>query len=355
MGIEMLDNASGQLPNVVDEIFDLRSTVLNEGLPLQQRIEAFDDIVASEVGDTLFVRARNIERETQFRQLFLKFEGSNPSGTQKDRIAFAQVKDAFRRGYQEICFATCGNYGVAVAFAASIAGLGCRIYIPLGYHTPREPEMKKWGAEIFRAGRDYEEAVSLSSLEADKRESYDANPGGINTDIQLNAYGEIATEIYDELRDAPAAVALPVSNGTTLAGVYKGFLTLYRRGKTSRIPRIIAGSATRKNPIISSFKRGKTDCVDLDPDQIKESPVNEPLINWHSIDGDMALQAIYGTGGWADDAADKKMTHYAQFIKKNEGLSVIPASTAGLIALLQLNQKAPLPGDRYVAILTGRG
>ena len=53
-------------------------------------MEAFEDIIDSEVGDTSMVRARNIEREVGARQIFLKFEGGNPTGTQKDRIEFAQ-------------------------------------------------------------------------------------------------------------------------------------------------------------------------------------------------------------------------------------------------------------------------
>ncbi len=354
LDLHLIDNATGKLPEVIGEIDDLVKIAANGDLPMQDRIEAYEDIIASEVGDTAMLRARNIERQFNFRQLFLKFEGSNPSGSHKDRIAFAQVNDALRRGYEKIVFATCGNYGVALAFAASLAGIACKIYIPTAYHPQRIPEMKTWDAEIVRAGNDYEEAVYLSSREAFDGDYYDANPGGQNTDLQLKAYGEIAYEIYDELRDAPAAVAVPVSNGTTLTGIYRGFVTLYRRGKTSRIPKIIAGSTSNKNPIIVSFKKNLDSCEDLNPAKIKESPINEPLINWHSIDGTMALTSIRNTGGWASDAPDKKMAEYAGYIKKHEGLSVIPASTAGLIALLEWNAKEALPGDRYVAVLTGR-
>jgi len=350
----LYDNARGQLTTVLEEIQILRDTVLNVQLPMAARIEAYEDIIASEVGDTLMSRARNLEREYGFRQLYLKFEGSNPSGTQKDRIAFAQVQDAFRQGYDKIVFATCGNYGVALSFAASLAGIRCRIYIPLNYHTQRDVEMEKWGAEIVRQGRDYEEAVFLSSLEAREKELYDANPGAVNTDIQLKAYGEIAFEIYDELRDAPAAVAVPVSNGTTLAGIYKGFQTLYRRGKISRIPKMIAGSSTGKNPIVHSFRKGFEEYQDLDPGKIHESQINEPLINWHSIDGDLAYKAIQASQGWACNVSDKSMSGFSKFIKNNEGLSVLPASTAGLSALIDLHKQSPLPGDRYVVVLTGR-
>ncbi len=73
------------------------------------------------------------------------------------------------------------------------------------------------------------------------------------------------------LRDAPAVIAMPVSNGTTLAGVYKGFVSLYRRGKTSKIPKIVAGSAFGKNPIIQAYLKNLPTCEDLVPDKIHET------------------------------------------------------------------------------------
>jgi threonine synthase len=90
------------------------------------------------------------------------------------------------------------------------------------------------------------------------------------------------------------------------------------------------------------------------PDSIKESKINEPLINWHSIDGDYALEAIKKTGGWADDATDKEMLLYAKIIREKEGISVIPASTAGLIALLNHHKMEAIPNDKFVVIITGR-
>lgn len=350
----LLDGATSQALILTPELETQKKVAADVSLPLEERIEAFADIMESEVGDTTMSRARNIEREVGFRQIFLKFEGGNPTGTQKDRISFAQAMDAIRRGFEAVTTATCGNYGVAVALAASLAGLKCVIYIPETYHTKRVQEMADYGAEILRVPGDYEHAVVVSRERAEKDEIYDANPGGTNAVQQLKAYGEIAYEIYDELRDAPAIVAVPVSNGTTLAGIYKGFISLHRRGKTSRIPRIVAGSSFRKNPIIQAYLKKLPQCDDLKPEQIRETAVNEPLINWHSMDGDYALEAIRNSNGWAGYASDKSMMLYSKLIREREGLSVLPASTAGLIALLEQHQKETLPNDRYIVILTGR-
>ncbi len=317
--LSLLDGATSQAPAIASELQAQKKIAADSRQPLEDRLEAYEDIFDSEVGDTGLSRARNIEREVGLRQVFLKFEGGNPSGTQKDRIAFAQAMDAMRRGFEAITMATCGNYGAAVALAASMAGLRCLIHIPAGYHTKRIQEMTGFGAEIIRVEGDYERAVEASRERAEQEEIYDANPGGRNTALQLKAYGEIANEIYDELRDAPALVAVPVCNGTTLAGIYRGFLSLHRRGKTSRMPRIVAGSSHGKNPIIKAFVKNSPQCEDLAPARLRETPINEPLINWHSIDGDHALQAMRETGGWASYASDRAMLAYAACCGKKRG------------------------------------
>mgnify|MGYP002356662715 CR=1 FL=1 len=95
-------------------------------------------------------------------------------------------------------------------------------------------------------------------------------------------------------------------------------------------------------------------CEDLDPKKMHESTVNEPLINWHSIDGDHALESVRKSEGWATDASDKNMLFFAKLLREKEGLNVLPASTAGLYALIKEHLRSPFKNDRYVVILTGR-
>lgn len=340
--------------NVFTELKAQYATLSDKSRSHAEKIEAFENITDMEVGDTPLIRARNVERENGVSQIFLKFEGGNPTGTQKDRIAFAQCMDALRRGYEGITLATCGNYGAACALAARIAGLRCVIYLPENYHSKRMQEMTQLGAEIVRSPGDYEQAVVQSQQFAVQADFYDANPGGNNTSLQLKAYGEIAYEIYDELRDAPRIVAVPVSNGTVLAGIYKGFVSLYRRGKTSRIPMMVAGSAHGKNPIVEAFVHNKISCEDLLPQRIRETEVNEPLISWHAFDGDLSLAALRQTHGWARNVTDKRMLAVAKMLKDKEGLHTLPASTAGLAALLEAPKPEMVQNDRFVAVLTAR-
>ena len=352
--ILLLDGAIPEKSDVSKESQVLSKQVKDKNLSLVDRIESFEDIINLEVGDTAFTRARNLEREEGIRQLYLKFEGNNPTGTQKDRIAFYQCHDALRRGFDTITLATCGNYGASISLASQLVGMACIIYIPDNYHTERIKEMEASGAIVFRHRGTYEESVRYSIKQARKNDWYDANPGGANTSLQIQSYAEIANEIYDVLRDAPKMVAVPVSNGTLLAGIYRGFVSLHKRGKTSRIPKMIAASASHKNAIVYSFNKKLDNCTDLIPDKIKETRVNEPLINWHSFDGDEALYAIRQSDGSAYDISDQKMIRLARTLKDKEGLHVLPASTAGLVAMLELNRREELEPDRYVAVLTGK-
>jgi threonine synthase len=352
--MNLRDSVKSSNNNVSEESKNLGIIVRDQSKSLIDRLECFEDIINIEVGDSRLTRVKTVEREFNIRQLFAKFEGDNPTGTQKDRIAFAQVYDALRREFDTISLATCGNYGVAVALAAQLAGLRCMIYIPETYHTERIVEMENLGAIINRVPGSYEEVVKRSSILAANQEWYDANPGGSNTPLQIRAYSQIAFEIYDVLRDAPKYCAVPVSNGTLLAGIYRGFVSLYKRGRTSRIPKMVAASSTRKNPIVESFLKGYESCQDLDPAKIRETKHNEPLINWHSFDGNEALYALQETQGNAFNISDKNMIEMSNFLHKKEGQRVLAASTAGLIGLLSLHKECAFEPDRLVAILTAK-
>ena len=117
---------------------------------------------------------------------------------------------------------------------------------------------------------------------------------------------------------------------------------------------MVAGSSSGKNPIVRSFLKGLAECRDLDPAKVRETRVNEPLINWHSFDGGIALDAIHQSGGWAANVSDKQMLSHARLLLGKEGLNALPASCAALAVLLERQAREPLAPDRYVAVLTGR-
>jgi threonine synthase len=307
------------------------------------------------VGNTIFTQMRNAGRELKVGKLFAKFEGGNPTGTQKDRVAYQQVFDAFQRGFETIAIGTCGNYGTAIANAGFQNGLKSKVYIPKDYHTRRTEELTQHDAEIVWVEGKYEDAVAKASADAKANGWYDANPGEHSAPLGLKAYAEIAREVYRSMRRVPETVSVPVGNGTTLAGVFAGFKELKAQGRTAELPRMIAGSSHRGNPIIASFKAGKDKVEDLKPEELHETAINEPLVNYHSFDGQLALDALRESGGFAEYASDRNMVNYARMVREQEGINVLPASTSALRALVKTVEAHPeLAEGDHVVILTGR-
>lgn len=310
------------------------------------------------VGNTTFTEARNIARMIPCERLFLKFEGNNPTGTQKDRVALALADTASRFRYEGITTATCGNFGAALAYAGDYFQIPeTHIYIPEGYHVPkgRLKIMEEKKAVVHYIEGTYEDAVLYSSEMARQNHWYDANPGmNGTTEITLEAYAQIAMEIYRSLKKAPDYVLCPVGNGSTLAGIHRGFKQLYELQKISNVPRIVAVSTRRGNPIIKSFKKKSPVPIDLTPDEIVETKVNEPLTNWHSFDGEHALEALYESNGFGEYASDTSMIKFSQVLKREAGLMVHPASASTLAVLSKMTRNDITLKGTYVAILTGR-
>lgn len=306
------------------------------------------------IGGTPLLRSRSLESLVGCRHLYLKLKGSNPTGSQKDRAAVACLGEARERGYDSLAIATCGNLA-SFAYFAPLHGIRAHVYIPSSYCGERIREIAGYGAHIHLVEGTYEDAVGLASREARDSGWYDANPGvEQNTNASLRGYASIAFEIYRDLGYAPDIVAVPVGNGTTLSGIYHGFRTLQDDGVSDGIPRMIAASTAHDNPIVRSFLSGRRVIEDLSPSEIKETVLNEPLVSWHSFDGQLALDALWESGGWAVPLPDQEMAYYSELLASVEGLSVLPASASALAALRRVSEEERFEEVSCVAVLTAR-
>lgn len=309
------------------------------------------------VGSTTFIESKNLAKQVGCERLYLKFEGGNPTGTQKDRIALAIMDSAKQENATAVTTATCGNFGAALAWAARVFDIPAHIFIPEGYHVPKDrmKRIKETGAELHFAPGQYEDLVELSSQTAKEEGWFDANPGMDSTkDISIQAYGEIATEIYRDIRRPPHYIFCPVGNGTTLAGIHYGFKQLFNAGKINFLPKIVATSTKRGNPIVKSFKMNSKIVQDLGRHEIKETKFNEPLTNWHAYDGQEALDAIYESRGFADYASEAKMVEYSKLLRQEEGLYVLPAAASTLAVMHDLADDKVIMKGTFAAVLTGR-
>ncbi len=157
-------------------------------------------------------------------------------------------------------------------------------------------------------------------------------------------------EISHKLGQMPTTVAAPIGNGTVIAGIHQGFLSL---GENA-FPRMIAGSIARQNPVLVSFESGHSRCEDLSPESLDETHTNMPLINWHALDGEEALQSLYHSRGLAQGLSDQEMVDLSDLLYRQEGISALPAATAGLGALICAHLQGNIAQGPHVAVLTAR-
>jgi threonine synthase len=305
-------------------------------------------------GKTPFFRAKNLEKSLRLKKIFIKFEGAGVTGTQKDRISRQHVIRAKDQGYDTISLATCGNYGASISYYANIYGMKSVIAVPEQYSGERNSEMISNGSQILSIESKYEDLVGLMRERSVAESWYDSSPGSVNSDVDFRGYSEIAYEIVSQLGHSPSYVAVPVGNGTTLAGIYNGFKIMKARGSIKKIPVFIGSSTPNGNPVVESWKLGTRKVINLDPSKILETPESEPLVAYRSFDGQRALDSIYESRGMLDYVSDSDMLRYANLLEKTEMLSVLPASASALAVVDSLIPRNTNSDRDIVVVITGR-
>ena len=305
-------------------------------------------------GMTPLFRAVNTECALKLKNVFFKYEGAGPTGTQKDRISRLHINLAKSLGYDTVSVATCGNYGASVSYFAYLNRMKSVVAIPSFYAGSRNSEIYENGSDIIVKNMKYEDLVEYIKAKSASENWYNCSPSSENSWIDILGYRQIAYEIVQQIGHAPGYVAVPVGNGTTLAGIYSGFRKLFLSGEIDHVPRFIGSSTNLGNPIVYSWKHGYRQIQTLDAARIIETETNEPLVSFKAFDGQKALNAIYQSKGAAIAVEDSEMIRYSRIIEHTQGINVLPASASALAAAHRYLRSRTY-GREVVVVLTGRG
>jgi threonine synthase len=296
-------------------------------------------------GNTELVRAARLSRRLGFSDLRFKLEGQNPTRTHKDRLAASLVPLAVRVGKPGVTVGSCGNLGVAIAHACSLANLDCHVFVPARYVNSRTAEIAAYGFGVTLIPGTYEDAVRESTSHSVNTGYFDASPLGQSGREMVSACETIALEILAALGRPPASVWVPVGNGTLLAGIHSGF------HHSGCVPRIGAVGSRGNTAAIASIIKGVQ--TELKPSELRESPVNEPLVNWRSFHTRQACEAVVASSGWACEASDGQLVEASELLKSAEGISAPPYACAGLAGLLATGAARTGVTGTHVIVLTG--
>lgn len=292
-------------------------------------------------GNTPLIHAENLSAMLDI-ELYLKYEGMNPTGSFKDRGMVMAVAKALEEDSKAIVCASTGNTSASAAAYAAKANLKCYVLIPEGkIATGKLVQALAYGAEIIMVEGNFDQALAIVKEIVQKEAITLVN--SINP-YRLEGQKTAAFEIVDVLGGAPDIVALPVGNAGNISAYWKGFTEYRRAGKCGTLPRMYGFQAAGAAPLV------KGEPVE-DPETIATAiRIGNPA-SWEK-----AMRAIRESKGIVAAVTDEEILESYQLLARKEGVFAEPASCAALAGILKMKREGRLEkGVTVVLILTGNG
>ena len=274
-------------------------------------------------------------------ELFVKFEGLNPTGSFKDRGMTAAISEAVGRGAQTVICASTGNTAASAAAYAARSGLRAIVLIPEGkVAMGKLAGAVAYGAEVIQVQGSFDDALSLVVEITQKTQIALVN--SINP-YRIEGQKSAAFEICDDLSHAPDWLCLPVGNAGNITSYWAGFKQ-YNQLKASGLPQILGVQAAGAAPLVLGHPVDKPETV------ATAIRIGRPAR------GEEALEAAQESNGMIIAVSDAEILS-TQRILASEGIWVEPASAAGLAGLMARTAAGEFDprGKKIVVVCTGHG
>jgi threonine synthase len=300
-------------------------------------------IISLGEGNTPLIKLKNIPAMLgKDVEIYVKYEGLNPTGSFKDRGMTMAVTKAVEEGSKAIICASTGNTSAAAAAYAARAGITAFVLIPEGkIAMGKLAQAMMYGAITLQIRGNFDEGMELVKQVAEHAPVTIVN--SINP-YRLQGQKTAAFEIVDELGFAPDFHCLPVGNAGNITAHWMGYTEYKERGTCNNLPKMVGYQAAGSAP----FMRG--------------GPVANPetvatairIGNPQSWDKAWALQKL--SGGWFDELTDQEILDAQRLLSMREGVFCEPASAASLAGAMRDIKSGKIPeGSKIVCTLTGNG
>lgn len=274
-------------------------------------------------------------------ELFVKFEGMNPTGSFKDRGMTVAISEAYGRGAKAVICASTGNTAASAASYASRAGMRCIVIIPAGkVATGKLAGAVAYGAEVIQIDGSFDDALNLVVAISERHPIALVN--SLNP-YRLEGQKTAAFEICEVLGKAPDWLALPVGNAGNISAYWMGFKQLHERQNTT-LPQVLGVQAEGSAPLVLGH-----------PVEHPETVATAIRIG-KPARAEQALEAAEQSGGRIIAVSDDEILKMQKLLAAN-GVWVEPASAAGVAGLAhELERgKIDLKGKVVAAVCTGHG
>jgi threonine synthase len=296
-------------------------------------------------GGTPLIHAAHLS-ELVGAEVFVKYEGVNPTGSFKDRGMTTAISVAARHGAKAVICASTGNTSASAAAYATKAGMTCGVLVPDGkIAMGKLSQAVAHGATLLQVDGNFDDCLTLARKLA---EAYPVELVNSVNPARIEGQKTASFEIVDVLGDAPDIHCLPVGNAGNIMAYWRGYREYHRDaeqpGPATLLPRMWGFQAEGAAPIVKGHP------VDHPETIATAIRIGNPA-SWRQ-----AVEARDESGGRIDAVSDAQILAAHRLLSSREGIFVEPASAASVAGLLAAHAAGLVPaGARIVCTVTGHG
>lgn len=301
------------------------------------------------IGWTPLYQPSGLARALGFDRLYVKDDGQNPTASLKDRASVIAAIRAVEDGMAAIACSSTGNAASSLAGSAAAMGLAAYIFVPERAPQGKVAQLLIFGANVISVQGSYSDAFRLSAEAI-------ARWGWYNRNAAINPYlvegkKTVAMEIAEQLNwDVPDWVAVSVGDGCTIAGIWRGFLDLYRVGWIDSLPKLLGVQSSGCSPLVDSLLENRP----WRP--AEENTIADSIAVGMPRNPEKALRAVRESGGTMVAVSDEEILDAMRLLGRTSGIFGEPAGVAGLAGLRYMAGNGVIRGnEKIVVIVTGNG
>jgi threonine synthase len=298
-------------------------------------------VVTLHEGGTPLIFACNISEMLE-NEVWLKFEGANPTGSFKDRGMTMAISKAAEDGARAVICASTGNTSASAAAYATKAGMTPVVLVPQGkIAMGKLAQAIAHGSKLLQVDGNFDDCLTLARALSEK---YPVSLVNSVNPFRIEGQKTASFEVVDALGFAPDIHALPVGNAGNITAYWKGYIEYEKDGMAKSKPAMWGFQAEGAAPIV----RGE---AVKNPETIATAiRIGNPA-SWQQ-----ALDARDQSGGLIDMVSDEEILSAYRLVAAKEGVFVEPSSAAGIAGLIKYKSAGKLPKNKRIVItVTGNG
>ncbi len=317
-----------------------------ELLPVNQD----SNIVSSEEGGTQLIPAERLAKHLGLKNLLIKDESLNPTGSFKARGMSVAISKARELGIERICLPSAGNAGSAASAYGAKAGIEVNLFMPQNVETVYQSECKAYGAKLTLHGKNILEA----GREMNRVKSSDwFDFSTLKEPYRVEGKKTMGFELAEQLNwTLPEAIFYPTGGGTGLIGLWKAFDELQELGWIgAERPKMHVIQAEGCAPLVKAFQEGKEQSEEWLHPHTQATGIKVPK----ALADFLILKIVRESGGQALSVSEAEIKHAFKLTARLEGIMLCPEGAAALAGLIKIatSHEADLQNGPYVVLNTG--